>query len=48
MRQTRASPGSVKPVILDLIAKNPGITSADLQRRSGAKMNSVRGTLWTI
>lgn len=48
---SRAAPGSVKPFILDLIEKRPGLSAneiGDIAERSGIKPNSVRGTLWTL
>jgi hypothetical protein len=44
----RAAPGSVKPAILNAIRQSPGVTIADIRARTGAKPNSVRGTLWTL
>jgi hypothetical protein len=44
----RAPPGSVKPLLLDMIQKNPGISTAQMQESSGAKPNSVRGTLYAL
>lgn len=46
--KARAVPGSVKPRVLNAVRQTPGATTADIQRRTGAKPNSVRGTLWTL
>ena len=48
LSEGRATPGSVKPAIMSLIVQSPGMTVADIQRHTGAKPNSVRGTLWTL
>lgn len=44
----RATPGSVKPAILNLIIANPGLSQDEIQQKTGFKPNSVRGTLWTL
>lgn len=44
----RAAPGSVKPVILAVVTEQPGLTTDAIQKRTGIKQNSVRGTLWTL
>ncbi|PZV37477.1 hypothetical protein [Mesorhizobium kowhaii] len=45
----RATPGTVKPAILDVVAKaNRGISTKDIARATNFKYNSVRGTLWTL
>lgn len=44
----RATPGSVKPTILNLIIENPGLSQDEIQQKTGFKPNSVRGTLWTL
>lgn len=45
----RATPGTVKPAILDVVAKaNHGISTKDIARATNFKYNSVRGTLWTL
>ena len=44
----RASPGSVKPVLLEFIRNHPGVTMNDLQEQTGIKPNSVRGTVWSL
>ena len=46
--KSRAAPGSVKPAILEMIKKQPGLTPDQIQAKSGAKHNSVRGTLWAL
>lgn len=44
----RASPGSVKPTIAKLVADRPGLTTRELEQITGFKLNSIRGTLWTL
>ncbi|MER8475823.1 hypothetical protein [Mesorhizobium sp. M1163] len=45
----RATPGTVKPAILGVVAKaNHGISTKDIARATNFKYNSVRGTLWTL
>ncbi|WP_027052663.1 hypothetical protein [Mesorhizobium erdmanii] len=45
----RATPGTVKPAILAVVAKaNHGISTKDIARATKFKYNSVRGTLWTL
>jgi len=45
----RATPGTVKPTIMRLIAEAPnGLTTQELTERTGFKHNSIRGTLWTL
>ena len=44
----RATPGSVKPTISKLVLDEPGLSVGDIQKRTGFKHNSVRGTLWTL
>jgi hypothetical protein len=46
----RAAPGSVKPVILNLLATKSafGITMDEIVQATGIKYNSVRGTLYTL
>ena len=44
----RASPGSVKPVVLDFVRENPGLTQDQIREKTGIKHNSVRGTLWQL
>jgi hypothetical protein len=45
---TRAAQGSVKPMILKVIRERWGATSAEIQDATGAKYNSIRGTLWQL
>ena len=44
----RAAPGSVKPIILNLVLTKPGLTTSEIQQETGVKFNSARGTLWTL
>jgi hypothetical protein len=45
----RASPGTVKPQILDVLRQSPeGISTRDIATLTGFKYNSVRGTLWLL
>ena len=44
----RASPGSVKPTIAKLVSERPGITTRDVERLTGFKLNTIRGTIWTL
>ena len=45
----RAIPGTVKPAVLQLIRRNPqGIPRSAIEKQTGFKPNSVRGTLWTL
>lgn len=44
----RASPGSVKPAITQYVLEHPGSTTEEVRKHTGAKSNSVRGTLWTL
>jgi hypothetical protein len=46
----RAAPGSVKPVILKIIkhSEGTGKTLREIERETGFKYNSVRGTLWQL
>lgn len=44
----RAPPGSVKPIILDLIHGQPGLTTVEIRAMTKLKPNSIRGTLWTL
>lgn len=45
----RATPGTVKPMVLKLISEaRNGITTRDIVRATGFKHNSVRGTLWAL
>ncbi|WP_375463060.1 hypothetical protein [uncultured Methylobacterium sp.] len=44
----RAPPGSVKPIIANLIGERPGLMTVDIRRITKIKPNSIRGTLWTL
>jgi len=45
----RAAPGTVKPVVLDVVARaNNGVSTKDIERATKFKYNSIRGTLWTL
>ena len=48
----RATPGTVKPTLLEMIAEatglGTGVSTADLVRQTNFKENSVRGTLSTL
>jgi hypothetical protein len=44
----RAVPGSVKPAVERTVRDNPGLTTEQIQARTGFKINSVRGTLWAL
>lgn len=45
----RASPGTVKPAILELIKAHPeGLTTREIAKKTGFKFNSVRGTVWWL
>lgn len=45
----RAVSGSVKPVIANLIkGAASGLTIDDIAKATGFKVNSIRGTLWTL
>lgn len=47
--EQRAAPGTVKPVILATVANsNNGVSTRDIERATGIKHNSVRGTLWQL
>ncbi len=43
----RASLGSVKPKMLDMMARPSGATQQEMES-AGLKHNSVRGTLWSL
>lgn len=46
---SRAAPGTVRPAILALVQSHPqGIRREDIERLSGVKGNSVRGTLYNL
>ena len=46
----RATQGSVKPTIIRMIveAAKAGLTTNEITKLTGFKLNSVRGTLWTL
>jgi hypothetical protein len=45
----RATPGTVKPQILDAVRQMPeGTSTKDIATLTGFKYNSVRGTLWLL
>jgi len=45
----RATPGTVKPAIFNLIRSHPnGIRQDDIRRLSDVKANSIRGTLYSL
>jgi hypothetical protein len=45
----RALPGSVKPAITKAVMNHPeGLTTEQVRKLTGAKANTVRGTLWTL
>lgn len=44
----RAAPGTVKPAIEKLVKESAGITMQEIVERTGFKLNSVRGTLYTL
>jgi hypothetical protein len=47
--ETRATPGTVKPTILNLIRSSPhGLTTREIEEQTGFKHNSVRGTVWAL
>lgn len=47
--EERAAPGTVKPVIHQLVVSSKtGITMADIERQTGFKSNTVRGTLYAL
>ncbi|WP_143132141.1 hypothetical protein [Methylobacterium sp. 174MFSha1.1] len=44
----RATPGSVKPRVAQLVSERPGITTRQIEDATGFKLNSIRGTLWAL
>ncbi|WP_099554893.1 hypothetical protein [Hartmannibacter diazotrophicus] len=45
----RATPGTVKPAIISVLKKSrDGLTVSEITEQTGAKYNSVRGTLWAL